>query len=99
MLRRAFEGKCLPQIMKTYIAFIVGGSLTAGVMPLLKRAGVTEYEVLLRDGSCLPIGLETPISMLQFLMENMIVGLPVSLALALLIPAHPAERAPLTLEA
>ena len=96
MLRRAFEGKWLPQISKAYVAFIVGGSLTAGILSLLKLARVTEYEVWLHDGSCLPIGLNTPVSMLEFLIPNMIVGLPVALGLAALMPANRAISAPLT---
>lgn len=99
VLRRASSGKVLPQILKAYAAYVVVGSLTAGIVPLLNLARVAKYEVWLHDGSCLPVGLNTPISMLQFLMEGMIVGLPVALTLALLIPAHPVERAALPLEA
>ena len=93
VLRRAFEGKWLPQICKAYFAYAIGGSLTAGILPLLKLARVTEYEFWLRDGSCLPIGLNTPVSMLEFLIQNMIVGLPVALGLAALMPANRAAHA------
>jgi len=96
VLRSAFEGKWLPQISKAYVAFVFGGSLTAGILPLLKLARVTEYEVWLHDGSCLPIGLNTPVSMLQFLISNMIVGLPVAFGLAALMPANRAVSVPLT---
>ena len=96
VLRRAFRGKWLLQIVKAYAALVVGGSLTAGIVPLLKLARVTEYEVWLHDGSCLPVGLNTPISMLEFLILNMIVGLPVALGLAVLIPAGRSANSPST---
>ena len=64
VLRRASSGKVLPQILKAYAAYVVVGSLTAGIVPIL--------------------------------ILNMIVGLPVALGLAVLIPTGRSANSPST---
>ncbi len=81
--RGLFVGKLIAQSSKSYLTLMLGGVCIAGGFSLARVSGLTSFEPWLRDGGCLPVGLNTPVAMLQFEVLNGITAIPTLIFLGL----------------
>jgi hypothetical protein len=78
-----FGGKLVPQLTKSYLTLILGAICIASGFSLARASGVTAFAPWLRDGGCLPVGLDTPVAVLQFEVENAFTAVPTLVILGL----------------